>query len=739
MVVHIANFTSVVIQNNKLFVNGTEYFIKGVDYNPTPLGIASMGSDGYGGGGYCSAKMTPWGEWKSACYDSDYFDGGADYYTRWPPAPEDGFAALWRRDFPVIKAMGANTLRIYNTNPTTRQMSELYPTNFIPFPQGKDHIPFLDMAQQYGFYVIFPLYSDLTAFTDDSETDFKRLLRAQIDEVGNHSSLLIWQFGNEMNWDGVHLGFYPYPDLMAKYNNYAAYIRQYTLSKWGRKIPITHAVVDYDTTFDWLMQRFDTDIFSLNSFRGTTTTTLFPGDSNTVGFTYGTCAWNKPLIITEFGWDSYTAGWANKLISDFVSHINQGLIGVVLFEHNDEPQKSSGQRFFGASSVAVTYNGTQNSTQPNVFLADTIVTKQLYTDISGGKYNNTAYNYHSNFYTLAGRSVQVLGSSIDYCTSQGTFYNCPGGNPMCSGHGICDRMTGLCSCTAGWNGSDCATPTCYCSGRGSCSIVTSPPQCVCNHGFYGASCERVFQVKGRIGCANNCTENANGICNSSKLCDCVSGWSGLDCSVVSIPNPFPGMGVSKILYPSMPLLCVGPIGEGKVLSVTCPSSQVISSVQFASFGTPKGSCGSLAKGSCDASSSLSVFESNCMGKNRCSFNVSDKIFGDPCVGIGKSFYAQYTCASSPSTLCTNGSEGAILLLTCPSHQVISEVTFASYGTPTGSCGFFATGSCYAISAVSVFETKCLNATFCSFIIGNTAFGDPCPGTAKHFDAQVTCA
>lgn len=28
-------------------------------------------------------------------------------------APTDGFAALWRRDFPLMKNMGANTLRMY--------------------------------------------------------------------------------------------------------------------------------------------------------------------------------------------------------------------------------------------------------------------------------------------------------------------------------------------------------------------------------------------------------------------------------------------------------------------------------------------------------------------------------------------------------------------------------------------------------------------------------------------------
>jgi hypothetical protein len=38
--------------------------------------------------------------------------------------PKGGwFRALWKRDFPIIKELGANTIRIYNANPTTRLAS----------------------------------------------------------------------------------------------------------------------------------------------------------------------------------------------------------------------------------------------------------------------------------------------------------------------------------------------------------------------------------------------------------------------------------------------------------------------------------------------------------------------------------------------------------------------------------------------------------------------------------------
>ncbi len=60
----------VIVQNNKLFVNGTEYFVKGMAYSPQPLGILSMDEQGNLGGGFCSSKKTVFDEYKSACFGS---------------------------------------------------------------------------------------------------------------------------------------------------------------------------------------------------------------------------------------------------------------------------------------------------------------------------------------------------------------------------------------------------------------------------------------------------------------------------------------------------------------------------------------------------------------------------------------------------------------------------------------------------------------------------------------------
>ena len=47
--------------------------------------------------------------------------------------------------------------------------------------------------------------------------------------------------------------------------------------------------------------------------------------------------------------------------------------------------------------------------------------------------------------------------------------------------------------------------------------------------------------------------------------------------------------------------------EGGTVHLSCPGAK-ISRVIFASFGNPKGYCGSLSKGTCDAPNTLSVVQ-----------------------------------------------------------------------------------------------------------------------------------
>ncbi|WP_146648832.1 glycosyl hydrolase [Labilithrix luteola] len=82
--------------------------------------------------------------------------------------------------------------------------------------------------------------------------------------------------------------------------------------------------------------------------------------------------------------------------------------------------------------------------------------------------------------------------------------------------------------------------------------------------------------------------------------------------------------------------------------LTCPSGQTISSIGFASYGTPTGACGSFAASSCNEPSSKSKVEAECLGKSTCTINANDGYFGDPCWGVSKALKIQATCSGSTS-------------------------------------------------------------------------------------------
>ncbi|KAI6669370.1 hypothetical protein NL676_004255 [Syzygium grande] len=81
-----------------------------------------------------------------------------------------------------------------------------------------------------------------------------------------------------------------------------------------------------------------------------------------------------------------------------------------------------------------------------------------------------------------------------------------------------------------------------------------------------------------------------------------------------------------------------------ILSLEClHPSQVISSIKFASFGTPQGTCGSFSHGKCSSNRALAVVQKACIGSKSCRVDVSINAFGDPCKGVTKSLAVEASC------------------------------------------------------------------------------------------------
>jgi parallel beta-helix repeat protein len=88
----------------------------------------------------------------------------------------------------------------------------------------------------------------------------------------------------------------------------------------------------------------------------------------------------------------------------------------------------------------------------------------------------------------------------------------------------------------------------------------------------------------------------------------------------------------------------GSATENQTTTLSCPSG-TISKVVFASYGRPRGACGSYAQRSCHSATSRSAVEKACLGKADCTLRADNTTFGDPCVGVDKRLYVQIECAA----------------------------------------------------------------------------------------------
>lgn len=116
--------------------------------------------------------------------------------------------------------------------------------------------------------------------------------------------------------------------------------------------------------------------------------------------------------------------------------------------------------------------------------------------------------------------------------------------------------------------------------------------------------------------------------------------------------PYPRLGVAELEPPSGANLCAFANGAAdpafpSQAALDCRGQGAIASVDFASFGTPGGYCGSLAIGAqCHATSSLATVRALCLGKPSCVVPNTVDAFGgvDPCPGVAKRLAIQATCS-----------------------------------------------------------------------------------------------
>jgi hypothetical protein len=88
--------------------------------------------------------------------------------------------------------------------------------------------------------------------------------------------------------------------------------------------------------------------------------------------------------------------------------------------------------------------------------------------------------------------------------------------------------------------------------------------------------------------------------------------------------------------------------EMEALKLQCPIQTIVESIDFASWGTANGKCGSYTKGNCHSDNSAAAVLQQCKNKNSCEFIASNQVFGEPCYLTPKYFRVQARCALDES-------------------------------------------------------------------------------------------
>src|SRR5690606_28181758 len=170
-------------------------------------------------------------------------------------------------------------------------------------------------------------------------------------------------------------------------------------------------------------------------------------------------------------------------------------------------------------------------------------------------------------------------------------------------------------------------------------------------------------------------------------------------------------GVDTLMFTEA-LTAFAEVNEGQNLTITLPVGNVVTAVDFASYGTPNGSNGNYTIGGCHATNSQTVVESYALGNNSFTIPATNAVFGDPCGGTVKRLYVtiSYTTIGNSITFtCANvGTNDVMLLVTdvngntaiCTSTvtvedniaPVIACVSNANRDTDPGVCQYTVVGT-----------------------------------------------
>ena len=262
-----------------------DFAIKGVCYSPCPVN----GSNAHG---------PALGDW---FWDS--FSGPGYSVGDWE--------SLWARDLPNLKAMGVNTLRVYNMLSRQLRQNGTFPD---PWDEGHcfTHTHFLDRCLQEEIYVIVGIALPQKLFSLDQSRPpvevafWENVLRETAAQVGSHPAVLGFSFMNELDSSAVT---YPNSDrtnLPAVAYWWRQVEKMAEIIKNAAPGKLTGIAVHDDPNICGGAQEYmascpHVDFWGVNTYQMESLNTVFGATPQGPGYAGIGGPAHKPVVLTEWG------------------------------------------------------------------------------------------------------------------------------------------------------------------------------------------------------------------------------------------------------------------------------------------------------------------------------------------------------------------------------------------------------------------------------------------------------
>eukprot|EP01052_Picozoa_sp_SAG31_P008171 SAG31_NODE_406_length_16063_cov_22.636056_3_plen_1079_part_00 len=191
-------------------------------------------------------------------------------------------------------------------------------------------------------------------------------------------------------------------------------------------------------------------------------------------------------------------------------------------------------------------------------------------------------------------------------------------------------------------------------------------------------------------------------------------------SLMDSPH-LPGSDIYSLNSEVFSIVCSS-VTEHNHAYLTCDSG-TITSVDFASFGTPEGDCVAFRIGWCHSSISMQIIETACLGMQSCSIAASKLLFGDPCINTEMRLSIQVTCSGRGAR---NGTSSRLPVTKDMSHALldifVSDAPFITGLNPGSS--LLGANTVIQLSGVNFFRLESVECVFGgstapAAVVGNT--------------------